>query len=86
MITTTSVEVAGMTCEHCKRAVFTALGAVRGIERAEVSLGRVLVEHDGSATAADITDAIAVAGYSVTRVSDVRRVLPIAGPRLSQLV
>lgn len=70
-----------MTCEHCKRAVFTALGGVHGIERADVSLGRAVVEHGGVVTALQISEAVAVAGYAVTRVSDARRVLPVAAPR-----
>ena len=48
MITTVAVE--GMTCQHCVRAVFTALAAVSGIDRAEVSIGSARVEHDGSVT------------------------------------
>jgi len=76
MITTVTVE--GMTCQHCVRAVFTALAGVPGIDRAEVSVGSAIVEHDGSVTVAQIREAIAVAGYTVTDGTTNRRVLPIA--------
>ena len=76
MITTVRVE--GMTCQHCERAVFTALAAVPGIQRADVSIGAVQVEHDGSVTVDQLRDAIEVAGYTVTDGTTNRRVLPIA--------
>lgn len=76
MITTVTVE--GMTCQHCVRAVFTALAAVPGISRADVSIGTAAVEHDGSVTVEQLRDAIAVAGYAVRDGATNRRVLPIA--------
>jgi len=39
MITRARVE--GMTCQHCVRAVFTALTMVEGIIRADVSIGAI---------------------------------------------
>lgn len=75
MITIVTVE--GMTCQHCVRAVFTALAAVPGIERAEVSIGSARAEHDGSVTVEQIREAIAVAGYAVTEGTTNRRVLPL---------
>ena len=76
MITTVTVE--GMTCQHCARAVFTALAAVPGIDRAEVSIGSARVEHDGSVTVEQLREAIAVAGYRVRDGATNRRVLPLA--------
>jgi copper chaperone len=73
----TRVRVAGMTCQHCVRAVFTSLAAVEGIMRAEVSIGAVEVEHDGRVTVAQLRDAIAVAGYGVVDGETNRRVLPL---------
>jgi copper chaperone len=75
MITTVTVE--GMTCQHCVRAVFTALGAVFGIERAEVSIGSARIEHGGSVTVEQLREAIAVAGYAVTDGTTSRRSLPL---------
>ena len=75
---TTRARVEGMTCQHCVRAVFTALGAVAGIHRADVSIGAIEVEHDGSVTVEQLRDAVAVAGYAVGVAETGRRRLPIA--------
>jgi copper chaperone CopZ len=74
----TTVAVSGMTCQHCVRAVFTALAAVPGIHRADVSIGTVAVEHDGTVTVEQLRDAIAVAGYDVRDGTTNRRALPLA--------
>jgi copper chaperone CopZ len=73
-----TVRVEGMTCQHCVRAVFTALAAVPGIHRADVSIGSVAVEHDGSVTIEQLREAIAVAGYGVRDGANNRRALPLA--------
>ena len=75
---TTTVSIAGMTCAHCVRAVFTALAGVPGIARADVSIGKAVIEHDGSVTPGAVRDAVAVAGYEATGATDDRRTLPIA--------
>jgi len=75
---TTTVSVAGMTCAHCVRAVFTSLAGVPGIRRADVTIGQAVIEHDGTVTAEQIRDAIAVAGYTVGETKDNRRTLPLA--------
>lgn len=51
---------------HAVRAVFTAFAGVAGVRRAEVSLGRATVEHDGTATRAAIDEALALVGCRVT--------------------
>jgi copper chaperone CopZ len=77
--TITLAAVSGMRTEHCKRAVFTALSAIEGIVRADVQLGSIQIEHDGSVTEAQLCDAIAVTGYQVTGTTlQRRRVLPIS--------
>ncbi|MGH7619836.1 MAG: heavy-metal-associated domain-containing protein [Gemmatimonadaceae bacterium] len=76
MITRARVE--GMSCQHCVRAVFTALAGVEGITRADVSVGAVEIEHDGRVTNAGLSEAIAVAGYTVSLAETDRRRLPIA--------
>ncbi|MGE5100380.1 MAG: cation transporter [Deltaproteobacteria bacterium] len=73
----TRVRVDGMSCQHCVRAVFTALTAVDGITRADVSIGAVEVEHDGRVTIDQLREAIAVAGYSVVEGETNRRALPL---------
>jgi copper chaperone CopZ len=76
MITTASIS--GMTCAHCVRAVFTSLAGVEGIDRADVSIGQAIIEHDGTVTPEEIRDAIAVAGYEVKEIKIDRRTLPLA--------
>jgi len=75
MITRARVE--GMTCQHCVRAVFTALAAVDGITRADVSIGAIEVEHDGRVTLDQLRSAVAVAGYTVAGGQMDRRTLPL---------
>ncbi len=74
MITRARIE--GMSCQHCVRAVFTALTAVEGISRADVSIGAIEVEHDGRVTPDQLRQAIAVAGYAVSDAATDRRRLP----------
>lgn len=69
----TTVAIAGMRTGYCMRAVFTALAAVEGIQSADVSLGRAVIDHDGRATADRLREAIAVSGYEVMSVDDERR-------------
>jgi copper chaperone CopZ len=71
------VRVEGMTCQHCVRAVFTALAAVDGIARADVRIGSAEIEHDGSVTVEAVRSAIAVAGYSIGGAETNRRSLPL---------
>jgi copper chaperone CopZ len=75
---TTTISISGMTCAHCVRAVFTSLAGVPGIDRADVSIGRAVIEHDGSVTPDQIRDAIAIAGYEVTGFTTDKRTLPLA--------
>lgn len=69
--------IGGMSCAHCVRAVFTALAGVEGVSRADVSIGKAVIEHDGSVSTEAITKAIAIAGYEVVGFSDDRRTLPV---------
>ena len=73
---TTTVKINGMSCAHCVRAVFTALGGVKGVSRADVSIGQAVIEHDGSVTHDAITEAISIAGYDVADFREDRRALP----------
>ena len=75
MITRARVE--GMSCQHCVRAVFTALAAVEGITRADVRIGQIEVEHDGAVTVEQLRRAVEVAGYVVSAGETNRRALPL---------
>lgn len=74
----TTASIAGMSCAHCVRAVFTSLAGVPGIARADVTLGKAVIEHDGTVTAEEIRTAIAVTGYTLGSVTVDRRTLPLA--------
>jgi len=78
----TVVTIAGMRGDHCKRALFTALTPVAGIHSADVTLGRIIVEHDGTVTEQELRDAISVTGYVIAEVVEERRVLPVMDPSL----
>ena len=73
----TTAKINGMTCSHCVRAVFTALGGVEGVSKADVSIGQAVIEHDGSVTRGTIREAISIAGYEVADFRDDRRSLPV---------
>jgi copper chaperone len=75
MVTTAKID--GMTCAHCVRAVFTALGGVEGVSRADVSIGKAIIEHDGTVSNEAIREAISIAGYDVADFRDDRRTLPV---------
>ncbi len=74
----TTATISGMTCAHCVRAVFTSLAGVEGISRADVSIGKAVIEHDGTVAPEDIRAAIALAGYDVTKIKIDRPTLPLA--------
>ena len=68
-----------MSCQHCVRAVFTALAGVEGVTRADVGIGFADVEHDGSVTVEQLREAIDGAGYQVVGEEPrSRRSLPLA--------
>jgi copper chaperone len=65
-MTTTTLKVTGMTCEHCVRAVTQALEAQDGVTRADVNLpaGRATVEYDeGLVTPRELAAVVAEEGY-----------------------
>ena len=73
----TRLRIEGMSCQHCVRAVFTALTPVEGIASADVSIGAAVIEHDGRATADVLLAAISVAGYEAVVAEEERRRLPV---------
>lgn len=60
-----SLQISGMSCQHCVRAVESALKNVDGVELERVEVGRAELKYDPARTnIAEITDAVADAGYS----------------------
>ena len=74
----TTLEIAGMHAVHAVRAVHTALAGVPGITRADVSLGRAAIEHDGRATVERLGAAVREAGFEVVRATEDRRTLLVS--------
>lgn len=64
------IGVNGMMCQHCKKAVETALSNLQGVNRVEVDLekGNVIVNYDEEVvTLGDIRVAIEDQGYDVVQ-------------------
>jgi len=58
------LEVTGMSCDHCARAVDKVLAAVEGVERVEVSLERGEAVVEGGAEISALVAAVEKEGYS----------------------
>ena len=66
-MTSLSVQITGMSCGHCVKAVQKALESLPGVAVQQVTVGTAAMTYDESATsAATIRDAIEDAGYTVT--------------------
>lgn len=66
---TTTLEIEGMSCAHCVRAVTGALEAVAGVEDARVDLdkGWAEVVHDPSTPVGELLAAVEEEGYSARK-------------------
>ena len=73
----TRLELGGMRSVHSVRAAFTALSVVEGIARADVQMGRAVIEHDGRATIEQLREALQLAGCTVSVAIEERRRLPV---------
>lgn len=65
---TTTLQVQGMTCNHCKMAVTNALQELEGVNRVEVHLEKGTVDVDFDETKvsiAQLKEAIEEQGYDV---------------------
>jgi len=73
----TTLEIEGMSCVHCVRAVVTGLGGVTGVTGADVSIGRAIVDHGPKVSLARLREAVEMAGYKVKGTVEERRRLPV---------
>ena len=69
-LTTSTLEVSGMTCGHCVKSVTEELGRVDGVKNVEVALvaggvSRVLVSSAGALDPDAVAAAIDEAGYEL---------------------
>ncbi len=67
MITTATYKVAGMTCDHCVRAVTTELVLLPGVRSVDVDLaeGAVTVTSDDPLDLEDVREVVDEAGYAL---------------------
>jgi copper chaperone len=64
------IEIVGMTCDHCVRAVRNRLSSTPGITVKDVKVGTADIQLDDSrASMADVEDAISDEGYTVDTVT-----------------
>ncbi|WP_100012934.1 copper chaperone CopZ [Lentibacillus sediminis] len=64
----TTLDVRGMTCGHCEKAVKDALEQLEGVQGVEVNIGTNKVDvtyDDAQVTVADMRAAIEEQGYDV---------------------
>ena len=66
-IGTTTFQVSGMTCDHCKRAVTEEVSRIAGIDSVTVDLagGSLTVTAGSPVDRADVAHAVDEAGYSL---------------------
>ncbi|MDR2468788.1 MAG: cation transporter [Spirochaetaceae bacterium] len=62
----TKLNIDGMSCDHCVRAVTGALEAIAGVHTVQVSLKSKSAEvgHDETVTLATLKEAVTEAGFS----------------------
>lgn len=61
---TVRLTIAGMSCDHCIRAVTGALSSVAGVTVKHVTVGHATIDYNGEAsTLAALVQAIDDAGY-----------------------
>ena len=64
------IEIVGMTCDHCVRAVKNRLAATPGVSVKDVKVGTADIDLDEStASMTDVEDAISDEGYTVDVVT-----------------
>jgi copper chaperone CopZ len=64
-----SLDISGMSCEHCVKRVKKALEALTGISHADVTVGKALITFNEKVVSeADISKAIDGAGYTIIKV------------------
>ena len=73
----TILDIEGMSCVHCVRAVVTGLGGVPGVTGADVKIGQAVVDHGPRVPLSRLREAIELAGYKVRETREERRRLPV---------
>lgn len=63
---TRTIEIAGMSCGHCVKAVTRALQDVPGVDVKDVRVGSAVIDVDASVTPEALAQAIDEAGFTLT--------------------
>ncbi|MCC6161732.1 MAG: heavy-metal-associated domain-containing protein [Acidobacteria bacterium] len=63
---TRTIEIAGMSCGHCVKAVTLALQDVSGVDVKDVRVGSAVIDVDASVTPEALAQAIDEAGFTLT--------------------
>jgi len=66
---TKTLQIKGMTCDHCVRAVTRALQGVAGVDNVAVDLGAGRARVDGPADPASLVQAVEKQGYEAKVVA-----------------
>lgn len=66
-MTTTTINVTGMTCGHCVGAVTEAVSKLDGVKDVQIDLptGAVTITSDEEIALADLREAVDEAGYEI---------------------
>lgn len=64
-----TLQIKGMTCEHCVHAVTKALKGVAGVDSVSVDLGAGRARIDGAADPASLVRAVEKQGYEASLVA-----------------
>ena len=61
------LDVVGMTCDHCARAVSAEVGALAGVNEVHVDLptGQVRITADRDLSTTELREAVEEAGYTL---------------------
>ena len=64
---TTSIKVAGMTCQHCVTSVTEEVSALHGVQSVNIDLasGNVIIESEQDLSDSALQAAVQEAGYEV---------------------
>ena len=63
-------QVTGMTCDHCQRAVDSAIRQLHGVQNVRVNLNTGEAKVVGNASDQEVSAAVEEAGYEATRITD----------------
>ncbi|GEM49549.1 CopZ family metallochaperone [Deinococcus cellulosilyticus] len=63
---TVELNISGMSCGHCEKAVKSALKSVAGVENAEVNLQQGTATVEGNADVQALIQAVTEEGYGAT--------------------